>query len=182
MGRASEHRKEDDHAPEGTLQSRWLHHQTDSDNKEHQFSGACRPSYYFPGHARLRRYVGATSLHLIPAPTQEVSMSKRNTPMPCSCEGAGQRACTVPTSTPTTVIRISSTYLFYHMAREAQIPLPKPQISNGAFIPSPQGRRDFPRRFVKKVNDKDEGAGTMPSAPSSSSFTVTLCTVRRRFL
>ncbi len=34
---------------------------------------------------------------------------------------AGQRAGTVPTSTNPTVIRISSTYLFYHMGRDPEI-------------------------------------------------------------
>lgn len=69
-------------------------------------------------------------------------MSERNTSVPCSCEGAGQRACTVPTSTPTTVIRISSTFLFYHKAGKVESYPPLPQLRNGTFIPSREQRRD----------------------------------------
>ncbi len=54
-------------------------------------------------------------------------------------EGAGQRACTVPTSA-TTLYRQYSTNV-----QQAQDFRPS---GSGAFIPSRERRRDFPRRFV----------------------------------
>ncbi|GAC1349703.1 MAG: hypothetical protein NVSMB27_25300 [Ktedonobacteraceae bacterium] len=50
------------------------------------------------------------------------------------------------------VIRISSMELFYHMTRKVETHPPLPQIRNGAFIPSHEWRRDFPRRFVKYID------------------------------
>jgi hypothetical protein len=51
--------------------------------------------------ANLRRYVGATSLRLDHAPTREAKNLDVARPLSVSVEGAGQRACTVPTSTTT---------------------------------------------------------------------------------
>ncbi|BCL80533.1 hypothetical protein ccbrp13_29980 [Ktedonobacteria bacterium brp13] len=60
---------------------------------------------FAPGQTRLRRYVGATSLCLDPAPTQEAIGEQTKYSNAVSLEGAGQRACTVPTSATKTVIR-----------------------------------------------------------------------------
>jgi hypothetical protein len=152
MGRASELRWANDHVSEETLQWRWLLNQPHSNNREPKLSGACLP-YYFPGQARLRRYVGVTSLlPLALRQHRRQGVSKRNTSVPCSCEGAGQWACTIPASTPTTVLRVSSTHQFFHSARKVEIPQSKPQRRNGAFIPSRKRRRDFPHRIVKNIS------------------------------
>lgn len=64
-------------------------------------------------------------------------MSKRNTSVPCVFGGAGQRACTVPASTSNTVIRVSSTLVFYHMARETETHPPLPGTAERHFHPVP---------------------------------------------
>jgi len=67
---------------------------------------------------------------------------KRNTSVPCIFAGAGQRACTVPTSTPNTVIRISSRELFSHRSRKVEmrthrVPRFHPVPWNGTGLPTP---------------------------------------------
>ncbi len=86
---------------------------------------------------------------LLHAPTREAKGAIQNTSMPRILEGAGQRACTVPTSTTNAVICLHSPDLFYHTHRKTETQPPLPQIRNDAFIPSHEWRRDFPRRLVK---------------------------------
>ncbi len=77
-------------------------------------------------------------------------MSKRTTSLPCCYEGVGQRACTVPTSTLTTVIRIKlSTSI-----------LLQGKGSGSRFHPTPLNGVGIPARIVKtldamKVNNSD---------------------------
>ena len=96
----------------------------------------------------LCRYVGATSLRLGHAPTHEASVSKRNTSVPCIFGGAGQRACTVPTSTPNTVIRISSRELFYHTARKN---------GNSAALAPNKERRFHPNPLERDGTSRTDG-------------------------
>src|SRR5690242_1494576 len=46
--------------------------------------------------------------------------SKWNTSASCFCEGAGQLAGTIPTSIPTTVIRVSSPYPFSYSEEKVE--------------------------------------------------------------
>ncbi len=78
-------------------------------------------------------------------------VSKRNTSVPCACERCRPTGLYRTYEQPTTVIRISSRELFYHTHRKTETQPPLPQIRNGAFIPSRERRRDFPRRFVKTM-------------------------------
>jgi len=75
------------------------------------------------------------------APTREATYLDVARPWSAFVEGAGQRACTVPTSA-STLYRQYSTHVPL-----AQDFLP---AGSGAFIPSRERRRDFPRRFVKR--------------------------------
>jgi hypothetical protein len=81
------------------------------------------------------------------APTHEATVSKRNTSLPCSCEGAGQRACTVPTSTPTTVIRISSSDIFSHRGEKTEM------CSRVADLTIPWNGTGLLARSVKKATN-----------------------------
>jgi hypothetical protein len=74
---------------------------------------------------------------------------KRNTSVPCIFGGAGQRACTVPTSTPNTVIRISSGALFYHRSRKVEMRT----LRVPHFHPAPWNGGDFPLQSLKMFLD-----------------------------
>jgi hypothetical protein len=72
--------------------------------------------------------------------------SKRNTSMPCM-SGRMQANGLVPylLSATNTVIRVSSSYLFYHRGQKVAIPLvPKPQTRNSTFIPIPSREMGLP--------------------------------------
>ncbi len=75
------------------------------------------------------------------APTHEAKYLGFSSPLSVFVEGAGQRACTVPTSTTTLYMQYSTN------VQQAQDLRLRP--CSGAFIPSRERRRDFPRRFVK---------------------------------
>ncbi len=94
--------------------------------------------------ANLRRYVGATSLRLDHAPTREAKRALQNTSVPC-LSGRSR-----PTGLYRTYERNQHGYLFvallyYSITKSSTLA----QIRNGAFIPSQEWRRDFPRRIVK---------------------------------
>ena len=123
--------------------------------------------------ANLRRYVGATSL--LPCVLRQHRrqlVSKRNTSMPCACERCRPTGLYRTYEQPTTVIRISSTQLCYHRAREAETHPPLPQdnnvseayrcLRNGAFIPSHEWRRDFPHQFVNFCSSDPCGRPVRP--------------------
>ncbi len=74
------------------------------------------------------------------APTHEAKILDVAHPLAAFVEGAGQRACTVPTSASTLYRQYSTN------VQQVQDFLP---AGSGAFIPSRERRRDFPRRFVK---------------------------------
>ena len=114
-----------------------------------------RGYYYVPSsalsHGSLSRvlplrgqFVDTLALQVIAclrAPTHEAKVLDVAHPLSAFVEGAGQRACTVPTSA-TTLYRQYSTNV-------QQVQDFRPSGS-GAFIPSRERRRDFPRRFVNE--------------------------------
>lgn len=86
-------------------------------------------------------------LALCPAPTQEAICEQAEDFSAGVLEGAGQRACTVPTSATNRVSVSSSTSLFYHRHHNVEMFLP---AGSSTFIPPPRTGRDFPCRFVKR--------------------------------
>ena len=82
------------------------------------------------------------------APTHEAKFLDGAHPLAAFVEGAGQRACTVPTSA-------STLYMQYSTIRtKIQEFLP---ARSGAFLPSREWRRDYPRHFVKKITRQGNG-------------------------
>ena len=73
------------------------------------------------------------------APTHEAKYLDVSRPVSAFVEGAGQRACTVPTSTTTLSTQYST------VRTKDQAPLP---AGSGAFIPSRERRRDFPLHLL----------------------------------
>ncbi len=112
--------------------------------------------YYAPslsiGHGSLSRvlplrgqFVDTLVLQVIAfgrAPTHEAKYLGFSSLLSAFVEGAGQRACTVPTSATTLYMQSSTT------RTKMQEFLP---AGSGTFIPSRERRRDFPCRFVKSV-------------------------------
>ncbi len=70
-------------------------------------------------------------------------------------EGAGQRACTVPTSTTTLYMQYSTNV---QPAQDLRL-----RPCSGAFNPSRERRRDFPRRFVKLWGQYSRTGSLLPT-------------------
>ncbi len=150
MGRASEHRWHTDRVLERTPRKvgGCMYNLTQTTGNQRSQGRACPPTTSLDKPGDVDTLVLQVSALILHQHRRRMS-SKRNTSVPCIFGGAGQRACTVPTSTTNTVIRISSRELFYHTHRKTETQPPLPQLRNGAFIPSHEWRRDFPRRYVK---------------------------------
>ena len=112
------------------------------------YQGRVGPTTTSLGKPKLRRYVGATSLHLYHAPTREVSVSKRITSVP---RVSGMRPTGLHRTSERTgaVIRVKLYIGILSQAQESGNPSTLAPIRNGTFIPSHEWRRDFPCRFVK---------------------------------
>jgi hypothetical protein len=102
--------------------------------------------------ASLRRYVGATSLRLDHAPTREAKRAIQKTSVQRCVEGAGQRACTVPTSATTAVICLRSTELFYHTARKTETQPPLPPSEGTALSSRPMNGDGTSRAALLRVS------------------------------
>jgi hypothetical protein len=96
------------------------------------------------------------STHILLVPTKErpgasLTQERRNTPVPCLCEGAGQGAGSLPASTPTTVIRFGSIDLFSLGAEKPEIPDTPALDKERRFHPSPLQGTGLPAPVVKSA-------------------------------